>query len=76
MKTKYIKAFIGLIPALGMASCMDFDTPSDEFTGSQVEVETDVYSGTADSIGYRRVPTEEGLMTALNELQEKQAWGQ
>ena len=37
MKTKYIKAFIGLIPALGMASCMDFDTPSDEFTGSQVD---------------------------------------
>ena len=37
-----------------MMSCLEFDTPSDEFTGAEEEVEPEVFQGKADEINYKK----------------------
>ena len=47
---------------------MDFDVPTDEFVGGDVELDPVVYKGKADSIDYRKEITEEGFAEAQREL--------
>ena len=51
-----------------MMSCLEFDTPSDEFTGAEEEVEPEVFHGKADEINYKKAITEEGFTKAQNNL--------
>ncbi|MDE6490926.1 MAG: SusD/RagB family nutrient-binding outer membrane lipoprotein [Muribaculaceae bacterium] len=56
MKINILKYLCVALPLAGMTACMDFDTPSDEFTGNQSQVDDTVYSsGTVDSIPYQYV---------------------
>lgn len=68
MKAKYIKYAISLLAVFGMTSCMDFDTPSDEFTGTQITVDENVYYGNADSIPYTIVWEEDSVKDAIKKL--------
>jgi hypothetical protein len=70
MKTKYIKFAISAFVLAGLSSCMDFDTPSDEFTGTQTATDETVYYGNADSIPYQVVWPEDTVKFAINKLQQ------
>ncbi|MCM1348806.1 MAG: SusD/RagB family nutrient-binding outer membrane lipoprotein [Firmicutes bacterium] len=68
MKLNYIKLAAIALPVLGFTACMDFDTPSDEFTSTQTNVEEVVYSGNPDSIPYQFVAEEDSVADAINTL--------
>lgn len=65
MKSTIYKIFFCLIPAALFYSCMDFDTPADEFTGTQGVIDDVVYQGKADSIPYTYIATQEGVSKAI-----------
>lgn len=68
MNISYKKAIIAALPVLGLASCMDFDSPSDEFTGGTVVVEPVVFHGKADSIDFRTMYPIDSLYKGLDDL--------
>ena len=54
MKKIILAAACASFAIVGLHSCMDFDVPTDEFVGGDVELDPVVYKGKADSIDYRR----------------------
>jgi hypothetical protein len=69
MNNTYTKIAATAFVFLGLSSCMDFDTPSDEFTGTQQVVDENVYQGNADSIPYQYVYPEDSVYEAISNLQ-------
>ena len=61
MKKTVLAAFGALFAMVGLHSCLDFDMPTDTFTGGDTELDPIVYKGKADSIDYRKEISEEGL---------------
>ena len=53
MKKTVLTAFCALFAMAGLHSCLDFDMPTDSFTGGDVDLDPIVYRGKADSIDYR-----------------------
>lgn len=68
MKKIILAASCAFFAIVGLHSCMDFDVPTDEFVGGDVELDPVVYKGKADSIDYRKEITEEGFAEAQKEL--------
>ncbi len=69
MKTKKILLLSAMaLPVFGLQSCMDFDTPSDEFQQNQVVVPPAISSGKADSIKYTADITEQMYKNAYKRL--------
>lgn len=69
MNAKYLKlAFAGLA-VMGLSSCLEFDNPSDEFSGGDKKVDPVVYTGNADMLDYKKEITQEGLNKALIEME-------
>lgn len=60
----------------GLTACMDFDTPSDEFTQTEQTVTGTVYSGDADKLDYTYEPTEDEVMEALSTFENEGFFGQ
>ena len=54
MKKTVLAAFGALFAMAGLHSCLDFDMPTDTFTGGDTELDPIVYKGKADSIDFRR----------------------
>ena len=54
MKKTVLAAFGALFAMAGLHSCLDFDMPTDTFTGGDTELDPIVYKGKADSIDYRK----------------------
>lgn len=69
MKYKNLRFLIAAVPALAFTACMDFDTPSDEFTGGQIVIDDKVYSGNPDSLPFLTVLPEDSVQEAINLLQ-------
>lgn len=59
-----------MLAAASLHSCLDFDMPTDTFTGGQTDLDPVVYRGKADSIDYRKVISEQGFNDAMSELQQ------
>ena len=68
MKKTVLAAFGALFAMVGLHSCLDFDMPTDTFTGGDTELDPIVYKGKADSIDYRKEISEEGFAFAEKEL--------
>lgn len=51
-----------------MTACMDFDTPSDEFSKDQVVVDPEIPIGNADKLDFTKEITEEGFAEAEQAL--------
>ena len=56
------------LSAVGLQSCLDFDTPSDEFQKNQTVVEPVISKGEADNLDYMKEYTDEEFMTAYSHL--------
>lgn len=56
------------VTALGVQSCLDYDEPGSELGINQGTTETTVYHGNVDSIGYRRLFTEQEVKAGLDTL--------
>lgn len=65
MKLNYIKLAAIAVPVLGFTACMDFDTPSDEFTSNQQTTDDKVYVGHPDSIPYTFVAEPDSVEEAI-----------
>ena len=50
MKKTVLAAFGALLSVVSLHSCLDFDMPTDTFTGGDTELDPIVYKGKADSI--------------------------
>lgn len=70
MKKTILTAFCAMLAAASLHSCLDFDMPTDTFTGGQTDLDPVVYRGKADSIDYRKVISEEGFNEAQTQLQQ------
>ena len=70
MKKTVLTAFCALFAMAGLHSCLDFDMPTDSFTGGDVDLDPIVYRGKADSIDYRREITSEGFAEAQSQLSQ------
>ncbi len=70
MKKTILTAFCAMLAAASLHSCLDFDMPTDTFTGGQTDLDPVVYRGKADSIDYRKVISEQGFNDAMSELQQ------
>ena len=70
MKKTVLTAFCALFAMAGLHSCLDFDMPTDSFTGGDVDLDPIVYRGKADSIDYRREITAEGFAEAQSQLSQ------
>jgi len=70
MKLNIIKALVTALPLVGLASCMDFDTPADEVTGNQTVVDPTIYKGNADKLDFKKPISEDGFNEANTELQQ------
>lgn len=68
MKKTVLAAFGALLSVVSLHSCLDFDMPTDTFTGGDTELDPIVYKGKADSIDYRKEISEEGFAFAEKEL--------
>ena len=68
MKKTVLAAFGALLSVVSLHSCLDFDMPTDTFTGGDTELDPIVYKGKADSIDYRKEILEEGFAFAEKEL--------
>ena len=68
MKKTVLAAFGALFAMAGLHSCLDFDMPTDTFTGGDTELDPIVYKGKADSIDYRKEISEDGFAFAEKEL--------
>ncbi len=70
MKKTVLMAFCAMLAAASLHSCLDFDMPTDTFTGGQTDLDPVVYRGKADSIDYRKEISEEGFNEAMSDLQQ------
>ena len=70
MKKTVLMAFCAMLAATSLHSCLDFDMPTDTFTGGQTDLDPVVYRGKADSIDYRKVISEQGFNDAMSDLQQ------
>lgn len=68
MKKTVLAAFGALLSVVSLHSCLDFDMPTDSFTGGNTELDPVVYRGKADSIDYRKEITEAGFDEAQEQL--------
>ena len=68
MKKTVLMAFGAVLAATSLHSCLDFDMPTDTFTGGQTDLDPVVYKGKADSIDYWKEISEEGFDFAQKEL--------
>ncbi len=69
MKTKKILLLSAIaLSVCGLQSCLDYDTPSDEFQQNTVVVEPTVLQGKADSINYKKEISEAGYKAAYKSL--------
>ena len=76
MKKTKILFFAALaFSAIGLQSCLDYDTPSDEFQKNQFVSKPATVKGAADKIDYMKQITQEGFEQAYSEL-EQEAFGQ
>lgn len=77
MKTTKILFFAALaFSAVGLQSCLDYDTPSDEFQKNQFIVKPATVKGQADKITYLKEITEEGFNEAYSDLENGGFFGQ
>ena len=65
---KVLRVAVLAVPALFLTSCLDYDTPSDEFQQNQKTVDVTIYHGAADSINYLKDISEEGFAEAYEVL--------
>lgn len=70
MKKTILTAFCAMLAAASLHSCLDFDMPTDTFTGGQTDLDPVVYRGKADSIDYRKEISEQGFNEAQSQLQK------
>lgn len=71
MKNSKIFVYAALaLSAFGMQSCLDYDTPGDEFNANQTVVPPVVSSGKADVIDYEKVISDEGVAEAIMALDD------
>lgn len=71
MKNSKIFVYAALaLSAFGMQSCLDYDTPGDEFNANQTIVPPVVSSGKADVIDYKKVISDEGVAEAIIALDD------
>lgn len=69
MKNSKIFVYAALaLSAFGMQSCLDYDTPGDEFNANQTIVPPVISSGKADVIDYEKVISDEGVAEAIMAL--------
>lgn len=59
-----------MLAAASLHSCLDFDMPTDTFTGGQTDLDPVVYKGKADSIDYWKNISEEGFNEAQSRLSQ------
>ena len=77
MKKTKILFFAALaFSAIGLQSCLDFDTPSDEFQKNQFIVKPATVKGAADKIDYMKEISEKGFNEAYSELENGGFFGQ
>jgi hypothetical protein len=77
MKKTKILFFAALaFSAVGLQSCLDFDTPSDEFQKNQFVVKPVTVKGQADEINYLKEISEEGFNQAYSDLENDGYFGQ
>lgn len=71
MKNSKIFVYASLaLSAFGMQSCLDYDTPGDEFNANQTVVPPVISSGKADVIDYEKVISDEGVAEAIMALDD------
>ena len=71
MKNSKIFVYAALAhSAFGMQSCLDYDTPGDEFNANQTVVPPVISSGKADVIDYEKVISDEGVAEAIMALDD------
>lgn len=71
MKNSKIFVYAALaLSAFGMQSCLDYDTPGDEFNANQTVVPPVISSGKADVIDYEKVISDEGVAEAIIALDD------
>lgn len=71
MKNSKIFVYAALaLSAFGMQSCLDYDTPGDEFNANQTVVPPVISSGKADVIDYKKVISDEGVAEAIMALDD------
>lgn len=71
MKNSKIFVYAALaLSAFGMQSCLDYDTPGDEFNANQTIVPPVVSSGKADVIDYEKVISDKGVAEAIMALDD------
>lgn len=58
------------VTALGVQSCLDYDDPGSELGINQSTTETTVHHGNPDSLGYRRLFTEQEVMAGVQTLEK------
>ena len=69
MKNSKIFVYAALaLTAFGMQSCLDYDTPGDEFNANQTIVPPVLSSGKADVIEYDKTITDAGVEQACMDL--------
>lgn len=68
MRKTVLTTFGVVLAAATLHSCLDFDMPTDTFTGGQTELDPVVYKGKADSIDYWKQVSEEGFSYAEQQL--------
>lgn len=71
MKNSKIFVYAALaLTAFGMQSCLDYDTPGDEFNANQTIVPPVISSGKADIIDYEKEISDEGVEEAIMALDD------
>lgn len=71
MKNSKIFVYAALaLSVFGMQSCLDYDTPGDEFNANQTVVPPVISSGKADVIDYEKVISDEGVAEAIMALDD------
>lgn len=71
MKNSKIFVYAALaLSAFGMQSCLDYDTPGDEFNANMTKVPPVIGSGKADVIDYKKVISDEGVAEAIMALDD------
>lgn len=71
MKNSKIFVYAALaLSAFGMQSCLDYDTPGEEFNANQTIVPPVISSGKADVIDYEKVISDEGVAEAIMALDD------
>ena len=68
MKLNIFKYICAALPLVGVTACMDFDTPSDEFSQDQVTLDPIIYQGNADVLDFTKDITQEGFAEAEKTL--------